>query len=669
MKIRRLVSPTSVASAALAAIVLFAPQPAWSERTPPRALPLPEAVSARVIVKFKADGVTLRARALSATASALTVQQVMAERATLLGARHGLALAAGAAVGERVQVVTAQGIDARTLAARLAADPDVEYAEPAQRMRRTAAPNDSLYAASVAISPAVGQWYLRAPSATATSAINAEAAWDLTQGNPSVIVAVLDTGARFDHPDLAAKLVPGYDFISDTKISGDGDGRDADAADPGDFLTRAEIDADAAANPTNPTFAGCTPELSSWHGTQTAGLVGASTNNVIGMASSGRNVRVMPVRVLGKCFGDSPDIQAAIRWAAGVAVPGVPANPNPAKVINLSLGSDNPCSAGYIDAVNQARARGAVVVAAAGNSSGHAVGQPANCPGVIGVAAIRHAGSKVGFSDIGPQISIAAPGGNCVNILENEPCLYPLLTTVSSNNTNALPNTGLTYTDGSNISAGTSFASPLVAGTVGLMFSANPALTPDEVATRLKASARPFPASGLPPDPETGPVQTCHAPSETAQLQCYCTTSTCGAGMLNAAGAVVSALGVPVVTVTGTPSAPLAGETVALSGAGSVAPAGRSIVSQQWTLVDGGGIVTGFIGATNGLSSSVTPSAAGSFTVRLTVTDSLGAVAASELTVTVAAVPSGGGAFAWPWLALLAAFVGALARRQRAAMG
>ncbi len=662
MKIRPLVSSTSVASAALAASVLFAPQAAWSERTPPRALPLPEAVSARVIVKFKADGVTMRARALSASANALTVQQVMAERATLLGARHGLALAAGAAVGERVQVVSAQGLDARALAARLAADPDVEYAEPVQRMRRTAAPNDPLYAASVAINPVVGQWYLRAPSAAATSAINAEAAWDLmTQGSPSVIVAVLDTGARFDHPDLTAKLVPGYDFISDTEISNDGDGRDADAADPGDFVSQADL--------ANPTFAGCDADSSSWHGTQTAGLVGASTNNVIGMAGTGAAyVRVMPVRVLGKCYGDSSDIQAAIRWAAGVAVPGVPANPTPAKVINLSLGSDNSCSAGYLDAVNQARARGAVVVAAAGNSTGHAVGQPANCAGVIGVAALRHAGSKVGFSDIGPQISIAAPGGNCVNLAGD--CLYPLLTTVSTNPTNAVPNTDLTYTDGTTIiTYGTSFASPLVAATVGLMFSANPALTPDEVATRLKASARPFPASGLPPDPETGPVQTCQAPSGAAQFQCYCTTSTCGAGMLNAAGAVASAQGVPVVAVAGTPSAPLPGQTMTLSGAGSAAPAGRSIVSQQWTLVNGGGIVTGFIGATNLLSSSVTPSAAGSFTVRLTVTDNLGAVAASELTVTVAAAASGGGgAFAWPWLALLAGFVGALARRQRAAM-
>ena len=111
---------------------------------------------------------------------------------------------------------------------------------------------------------------------------------------------------------------------------------------------------------------------------------------------------------------------------------GVPANPNPARVLNMSLGSEGACTAAYGDAVAEVMATGAVVVASAGNSAGHAVSTPANCPGVIAVAGLRHAGTKVGFSDLGPEIAISAPGGNCVDIGPNDPCLYPILTTTNS---------------------------------------------------------------------------------------------------------------------------------------------------------------------------------------------------------------------------------------------
>ena len=422
----------------IASLLVAASFNASAERTPPRPQPLPaSAGTARVIVQFKDDASVVRAHALSAGASPQTHERALAARASTLGARHGMALRSGAAVGEREQVMHGPaGMTSQALAEQLSRDADVASAEPDRRVRRTLLPNDTLFTAGGGQGPAVGQWYLRAPAGEVVSSINAVGAWDTTTGSASVIVAVLDTGVRKNHPDLADKLVEGYDFISNEAgqplISNDGDGRDADPSDPGDWLTQSEINADPA------FWQGCEASSSSWHGTMVSGIIGAATGNGAGMAGAGWNVRVMPVRVLGKCFGYTSDILAAMRWSAGITVPGVPNNPNPAKVINLSLGStDAPCSAAQQSAVAEINARGAVVVAAAGNSAGRAASSPANCKGVIGVAAVRHVGSKVGFSDVGPELSIAAPGGNCVNVGDNDPCLYPILTTVDTGHSGA----------------------------------------------------------------------------------------------------------------------------------------------------------------------------------------------------------------------------------------
>jgi serine protease len=526
-----------IVGAALAAATLSS---ASAERMPRSLPPLADAGPARVIVQFKEGAPAVRAHALAASASMWEREAALAGRAQALASRHGLALRSGAAIGLREQVVHGPAaMSSADLAARLAADPDVAFAVPDRRVRRTAVPNDSLFAAGGAQGPAVGQWYLRAPSGEVAAPIDAVRAWDTTQGSAGVIVAVLDTGVRSDHPELSGKLVAGYDFVSNEPgqpaISNDGDGRDADARDPGDWLTQSEIDA-------NPSFwEGCEAATSSWHGTQVAGIVGAATDNGGGMAGTGWNTRVMPLRVLGKCFGYTSDIQAAMRWAAGIAVPGVPDNPNPVQVINLSLGGSATCSSDWISAISAVTDRGVVVVAAAGNSAGHAASAPANCSGVIGVAGVRHAGSKVGFSDVGPELAIAAPGGNCVNTGDNDPCLYPILTTADTGSQGPV---GAAYTDSFNASVGTSFSSPLVAGTVALMLSARPGLTPAQVSSALRSSARPFPSSGL-IDGLTGqPLQTCQAPSASDQLECYCTKSTCGAGLLDAGGAVAAALAI-----------------------------------------------------------------------------------------------------------------------------
>jgi serine protease len=653
---------------------------AWGARLGSSALP---PVDGEVIVQFKAGAQATRSHALAARALPAAVDEVLDRRAAVLARRLGRTLKARGAVGPRSQVVSAAGMDAATLARQLAADPDVEFAEPNGRKQVLAAPNDPLYAAAAAglrpRGPDAGQWYLRAPASPVVSSINIEPAWARSLGSPNVVVAVLDTGVRFEHPDLGrmadgGQLLPGYDFVTDTVIANDGNGRDADPSDPGDWVSAADLTADAARPANQRKFTGCSISSSSWHGTGTASLVGATANNGIGMAGTAPGVRVLPVRVLGKCAGYDSDIQAGMLWAAGIPVAGVPDNPTPAKVLNMSLGGTGACSASYQAVVDQLLAKGVVIVAAAGNSAGGAVGTPANCRGVVGVLALRHVGTKVGFSDLGPEITIAAPGGNCVNTGAGQPCLYPILAATDDGTQGP---TASNWTDSFRYTVGTSFSSPLVAGTVALMLSVQPGLTPAQVTTTLRATARAFPTTGG-DNGDGSVVSQCVAPSASVQqLQCYCNTSFCGAGMLDAGAAVTTAGGLAArVDVS---AAPTAGQTVRLGSGSSTPASGRSIVAWIWTLVDGGGIVSGFSSATNASTATVVPSSAGSFTVRLTVTDDIGLSSSTDQTVVVATsvtpVPTptpspgtgssgggGGGGVSLPWLLALLAAVGLLRR-------
>ena len=553
----------------------------------------PSISDARVIVQLKAG-------------SALSSKQVQdADRARSLGARTGMALAFQAGPAPDLAVVGAAGIDSAKLAELLALQPDVAFAVPDRRKTIRAVPNDPLYAQ---------QWLLQRGE---PAAIDAQAAWDMTTGSSQVVVAIVDTGVRPDHEDLRERLVPGHDFISDVKTAGDGDGRDGDATDPGDFLTAEDLQ--------DPEFAGCgagaggnLPTRSSWHGTRVAGVVAATGNNSRGLAGVSWSARLLPLRALGKCGGWDSDILAAMRWAGGLTVPEVGANPNPARIINLSLGGSGACSAPYLQTITELRNAGVLVVVAAGNTSGP-VEEPANCPGVLAVGGLRNVGTKVGYSSAGPEVGISAPAGNCGDA-GGAACIFQIPTTT---NLGATTPTIDGYSDAFDPTVGTSFSAPLAAGTAALMLSVHAGLSPEALFSRIRAAARPFPQqAGLPACPQIEP----------ATGQCNCTTASCGAGMLDARAAVVEGL-----RPQARASAEVAGDLVQLDAESSSASSDRTISSWQWSTVAGPAVAT--FGAPQAARTAFYAPVAGDYRVALTVVDSAGQIDTTELGVSLS-VPS-----------------------------
>ena len=281
--------------------------------------------------------------------------------------------------------------DQQSMLNRLVSDPEVEFAIEDRPVRAFATPNDPTFA---------NQWALRSTFNTAGAKF--DQAWDIVRGSADVVVAVLDTGVVFETPDLMGRLLSGYDFVSDVPTANDGNGRDANAADPGNWISSADAQTSA--------FSGCSVKNSSWHGTFVAGQIAANTHSDSDVAGADWNVKVLPVRVLGKCGGLLSDVLDAMLWSAGLDVPGIPRNPNPADVINLSLGSPTTCSSFEQTVVDRVNAAGTLVVAAAGNSGG-SVDSPANCNNVLSVGALDRDGSRASYSAIGTAVSLMAPGG------------------------------------------------------------------------------------------------------------------------------------------------------------------------------------------------------------------------------------------------------------------
>jgi len=440
----------------------------------------------RIIVKYRAG-----TAAASDRAAKLSVVNAALARAPLAGASTN-ATARVAAL--KPQVVRQLGVgadlirlnsrlggaDLAKLLAELKADPSVQYAEADVKLQRVelrareAAPQlvpDDPYFAQY-------QWHL----SSTTGGINAPAAWDVAQGE-GIVVAVLDTGILPQHPDFSGNLLEGYDFISDAETSRRAtDDRVPGALDQGDWV---END--------NECYAGSLADDSSWHGTHVAGTIAESTNNGVGMAGVAYKARVLPVRVLGKCGGYLSDIADAITWASGGTVAGVPANANPAEVINMSLGGNGSCDAAYQDAINGAVSRGTTVVVAAGNSASNAANfRPASCSNVVSVGASRITGGIASYSNFGTVVDLSGPGGG--GGVDGNPGGYVWQAGYNGATT---PTSGAyTYMG----MAGTSMASPHVAAVAALVQGAladagRDPLTPAQLETLLKQTSRPFPVT------------------------------------------------------------------------------------------------------------------------------------------------------------------------------
>ncbi|MGH8084068.1 MAG: S8 family serine peptidase [Lysobacter sp.] len=474
---------TEVAGVATAASPVLAGHgvPSLPGKVMPASAPAPQVRFDRFIVKYR-DG----AAALRSTAATLSAVNAAAIRAGVAGMRTAANGSRSALVLEHVRTLAMGGdviklshglgkAEAEALLTQLRNDPAVEYAQPDYIKRALdVTPDDPNFNL---------QWHYTHP----TAGIHAPAAWDTTAG-AGVVVAVLDTG-YVDHADLNDNIVAGYDFISlygqdaqSPDVAGDGDGRDADAHDPGDW--------------TDSSMSWCgRVSDSSFHGTHVAGTVAAVTNNGTGLAGVAYDAKVQPVRVLGHCGGLTSDIADAIVWASGGTVDGVPDNTTPAEVINLSLGGSGSCSNDPVTqaAIDGAIGRGTTVVVAAGNDNDNAANHsPASCDGVITVGATGIDGAKSWFSNYGPAVSISAPGGNATSgSAPDDAWVWSL-----GNNGTKEPIAG---PDGDALVGmiGTSMASPHVAAVVALMQSAavtigKPVLTPAQVRTLLRNTAQPF---------------------------------------------------------------------------------------------------------------------------------------------------------------------------------
>lgn len=351
-------------------------------------------------------------------------------------------------------------------------------------------------------------------------------------GNTGVIVAVVDSGVLYGHPDLTDRLLPGYNFISDSQLSNSGGGRSDNAGDPGGGAAYATVCSNGAV-------------ASSWHGTAVAGIIAAIPHNGKGITGINGDVKILPVRALGLCGeGNDADILDAVYWAAGLSVTGVPNNPYPARIINLSLGGKGACTSAWKSAISAIKnTKDALIIAAAGNDGEVADSYtPSGCPGVVTVASVDPYGMLASYSNRGGKVALSAPGGDytgtdstsarCGSALP-QTITGLIVTTSNDGTTKAGTNTYCEFN-------GTSAAAPMVSGVAALMLSINPWLNADDLAFRLINSTERFITAET---DNNGWIE-----AGIAAGKQVCTTSLCGKGLLSASNAVKEAL-IPTVKV------------------------------------------------------------------------------------------------------------------------
>ncbi len=633
---------------------------------------LPEQVVGSIVVKFRAS-------------SGLAQAQSGVAYARAMPAKLGVGIKSVRAMSEATALMTLDAplalTDARAVAARLAADPAVEYAEPDVVMKPFAVPDEPEFL--------LKQWYLYPPTAdyTGTTVVNnmpgppkttaavgganLPAAWDITKGAASVVVAIVDTGI-VNHPELnnqpfsattytpGGRFLPGYDFISADALGFAANlnfvandtpaGRDNQPVDTGDAITAAQRN-DPLCNDNTPNQLNVNAP-SSWHGTHSAGIVAATTNNTTGMAGIGwENIRVVPVRALGRCGGAMTDVADAILWSAGLAVPTAPippTNANPAQVILVGAGgkAGEPCSQTLQAAINAATAAGAVVVAAAGNEGSlDGISAPANCTGVISVTAHAINGENSSYSNIGPaggagpNPSISAPGGGPPASLGTgfiDDATWDGFHIWSTTPTGAAgPLAPGIYSR----KIGTSAAAAQVAGVAALIKSKTPNVTPAQIKSAIEAGARPFPE-----------FSSCGAVNRPF-------SGRCGAGMLDATRSLQAA-GPPFIVTPPAAVAAAAGATATFT----VDAVGAT--SYQWTRAGAG--IPGATSAT--YTTGVLAATDNNVAFAVVMTNAFGSTTSPPAVLTVSggsasAPSSGGGALPfWQLLLLSSLLIGSRLR-------
>lgn len=347
------------------------------------------------------------------------------------------------------------------------------------------------------------------------SGVNAAEAWEMSQGE-GVVVAVLDTGIGENTRDLVANVIPGYDMITDRRVSR----RDSDERAPGGWDLGDGYDANYCIGLS--TGKPHPADNSSWHGTHVAGTIAQETNNGVGLAGLAHKAKVMPIRVLGSCGGRTSDIADGIIWAVGGEVPGMPLNANPAEVLNMSIGSSEPetCPASYQAALDFASSKGAIVVVAAGNDNAVASTYTMSaCKNLISVGATGVSGARAGYSNYGAAVDLSAPGGG--GGAADDGYIWQVTDRGTRGPIGAFELRGM---------AGTSMASPHVAAAVAMVQSVvKTPLNWMQMRDLLKATASPFPLAA-PPGRSigTGILNIAAALTKATEEPCDPTVETCG---------------------------------------------------------------------------------------------------------------------------------------------